>query len=88
VYQEVNFSPRITQIALIFLFFRVNSRYFSIFGGQARAGVAQQGHLPCGSPDRARLWLGHETGHSYLPLFIEKLPFAKPGIEINLEYGF
>ena len=27
VYQEVNFSPRITQIALIFLFFRVNSRY-------------------------------------------------------------
>jgi len=26
VYQEVNFSPRITQIALIFLFFRVNSR--------------------------------------------------------------
>jgi len=27
VYQEVNFSPRITQITLIFLFFRVNSRY-------------------------------------------------------------
>ena len=28
VYQEVNFSPRITRIALIFyFFFRVNSRY-------------------------------------------------------------
>ena len=27
VYQEVNFSSRITQITLIFLFFRVNSRY-------------------------------------------------------------
>gem|GEM_PF-2919940 len=29
VYQEVNFLPRITQIALIFLFFRVNSRNLS-----------------------------------------------------------
>ena len=27
IHREVNFSPRITQIALIFLFFRVNSRY-------------------------------------------------------------
>ena len=37
VYQEVNFSPRITQITLIFLFFRVNSRYSRlIFGSTMR----------------------------------------------------
>ncbi len=31
------------------------------------------GVAPGRSPDRARLWLGQETGHSYLPLFFEKI---------------
>jgi len=43
---------------------------FSIFGGKLEPVPSRtQGRLP----DRARLWLGHETGHSYLPLFIEKI---------------
>jgi len=46
-------------------------RIFSILEGSSGPVPSQtQGHLP----DRARLGCGQETGHSYLPLFIEKIP--------------
>jgi len=62
------------------------THYFSLFplAGAALAALlfrtrrrenvsSQYLRAPGRSPDRARLWLGQETGHSYLPLFIERI---------------
>ncbi|MEA3397291.1 MAG: hypothetical protein U9R05_07505, partial [Chloroflexota bacterium] len=44
------------------------------------------GAAPGRSPDRARLWRGRETGHSYLPLLIEKIRIFLIVIALGLAF--